>query len=330
MGSNFWKKSQATNKYTKFFITFTLAIVLSITGFSSADVLDKIVVVVNDEIITQGDLDRILAPVYMQYKSIYQGEELMRKLDEARTKVMNKLIDEKLLLIEARKHDIEITEDEIDEALEDIKKPFGSREAFEKALKQENLTLTDLKEQQRDQLMVRTFIRKQIVSMITVTPIEVSNYYMTHKDEFHEPEKARLGNILIRIKADRSPEQAAALANEIHNRLKEGCDFAGLAREYSDGPGAEEGGDMGYVKKGDLMAEIDSVVFNMKPGETSGIIQTILGYHIFRVEDRVEARTRELQEVSSEIEDRLFSERIRQKIVRLVKKLREDAYISIR
>jgi len=125
-------------------------------------------------------------------------------------------------------------------------------------------------------------------------------------------------------------KKTAELAQDISKRLKEGCDFAGLAKVYSAGPGASEGGDMGYVKKGDLMPEIEKAVFNLKEGETSDIIQTKLGYHIFMVEGKKPARMLTISEARRDIEEAIFREKVNQKISGWVEGLKKNAYIAFK
>jgi parvulin-like peptidyl-prolyl isomerase len=123
---------------------------------------------------------------------------------------------------------------------------------------------------------------------------------------------------------------AEGLARDILNKLKAGEDFAELAKQYSEGPNASEGGSMGYVKKGDLLPDIESVVFNMKDGEVSDIIHTKLGYHIFKVDERRERQTLGLAEVKREVEEGVYREKVKDKIKDWVGNLKKNAYISFK
>jgi parvulin-like peptidyl-prolyl isomerase len=313
------------------FFLASLTIILASASMSLAEVVDKIAVLVNDEVVTRSEVDSFLAPAAEEYGLLYHGEALAKKVEEARQRVFEQLIEQKLLLSAAKRENIEVKDREVENQIDDVRKKIGSKEEFESALRRQNLSLNDLKKRFTEQIMVRKYVDKKVVSKITVSPAEVSEYYQAHAQEFNEPEKIRLSNILIRLKEDReSMDKASELAKEILRRLREGGDFAGLAKLYSEGPGAAEGGSMGYVKRGDLKKEIEDAVFGMKPGEVSDIIQTSLGYHIFKLEERIPARSKDLSEVRVEIEDKLFHDKINQGIKEAVKMLRKNAYIAFK
>ncbi len=296
-----------------------------------ADVVDKIAVVVNDEVVTLSEIDAAAAPLSEKYKTIYSGEELDKKLSFARHDAVEQLIDQKVLLGAAKRENVEVSEKEIDARVEDVAKNFSSRSDFEKAIQGQGMTMTKLRARYKDQIMVRRLIEKKVISRISVSPVEVDNYYKEHSDRFAAPEEISLRNILIRMKDDPSDTQKRAeLAQDILKRLKSGEDFAALAKEYSEGPGAEEGGSMGFVRRGDLMKQIEDAVFNLEPGGVSEIIQTSLGYHMFKVEERVKARTPELAEVKRKVEDTIFREKIDKGAKEFVKDLRKHAYIAFK
>jgi len=295
-----------------------------------AEVVDKIVVVVNTEVITQREIDKALLPYYEQYRTLYKGQELMAKLDEARQAVMEQLIEDRLLLSEAKRLNIEVKESDVDARLEDTRKRIGSKKNFERALIEQNVSIKDLKARYKEQIMTRKMIDEKVGSTIMITPLEINNYYEAHKENFVQPEQIKLSNILIKPTPQLPPEKAAALAKNISEMLKGGGDFPSLAKEYSSGPGATEGGVMGYVGRGDLLPAIEKIVFEMKPGETSGVIQTGLGYHIFKIEEKMDRRVLALIDVRREVEEALFAEKARAKLRGWIESLKKSAYIAFK
>lgn len=293
-------------------------------------VVDKIVVVVNNEVITQGEIDRMLAPLYQHYRSIYQGPDLVNKLDEARQKIMGQLIEEKLLLGEAKKLNIEVEDKELSTKLGEAQKRFGSKEMFDRALAEQRMTLKDLKAKYRDQMMVRKLVDQKVGSRVLITPVEVSEYYRSHAAEFVQPEEVKLRNILIKPGPDLTAEKALELAELIDRQLKEGADFADLARTYSEGPGASDGGVMGYQKRGDLLPEIESMVFGLKEGEMSGMLKTDIGYFFFKVDEKRGGKTLSLSEARGQIEEIIYNEKGREKMKSWVDGLKKNAYIAFR
>jgi parvulin-like peptidyl-prolyl isomerase len=315
----------------KYFWSFILAVFMVLAcGQLRGEVIDKIVVVANIEVITEGEIERIMGPIYQQYRSMYQGQELIEKLSEVRKKVVEQLIEDRLILSEAKKQNIEVTEKELDQRMEEVGKHFKSKAEFEAALAEQKLTMKELRKRNREQMMVRKMIDRQVGSRISISPVEVSEYYTKHADDFMQPEEVRLSNILIRPKDGANWAQAQKQAKEILERIRSGGDFAALAKEYSSGPNASEGGSMGYVKKGDLLPAIENIVFNLREGDVSDVIQTGLGYHIFKVEEKRTRRAKELSEVRREVEEAIFKEKIKDKIRAWVDNLKKNAYIEFK
>lgn len=297
---------------------------------SRAEVVDKILVVVNDEVITQGDLDRILYPIYMQYRDLYSNEELAAKLDEVRRNVLERMIQDKLLLCEARKINIEAEKSEVDEKISELKKRFTTTQEFKETLESENITLGELEKKYTERIMIDKLVDLEIRRRVAFSPSEILAYYEAHKKDFEEPEKVKLETILIRFNDGRSEEEARSLAEGILMRLQEGGGFSLLAKEYSDGPYRDSGGDMGWVKKGELMETIDSLVFDLDKGEISGVLETNLGFHIFKVEDKTPENVPEFQQVKNKIEQIIFNKKFEEKFGHWLEELKKNAYIAFR
>ena len=316
---------------------FAVTLILSCVFFGakakdvSAEVVDKIVVVVNSEIITQREVDVLLAPVYAQFRNMYKGEDLIKKLEEVRERILKQLIEDRLILSEAKKQNISVEEKDIDSRIDDVKKRVGSQRDLEKMLIEQNLTMREMRDRFKEKIMIRKLIDQKIGARIIITPIEVKNYYNEHKDDFLQPEEIKLRSILIKPKQEQGGDAGALqLARDILKRLREGCDFESLAREYSVGPGASEGGLMGYVKKGDLMPQIEGIVFNLKEGEITGIIQSSLGYHIFKVDEKKERRVKDLSEVRQDVEEFLYRQKADEKARGWIDSLAKSAYIEFK
>ncbi len=293
-----------------------------------AEVVDKIEVIVNDEMITRREIDRLLSPIYEKYKTMYDGETLLFKASEARQKIIEQLIEDKLVYCETKKYNIGIDEKEIDDKMQAAMMKVGGKEEFEKIIAAQQVTIKDLRARYREQAMSRRIIEQKVGAKVTMTPIEVEKYYAANIDRFASPEEVLVRNILISPGED--PAKAAKLAEEISKRLKEGCDFGGLAKIYSQGPAAEEGGLMGYMKRGDLMPTIEDVVFKLKEGEVSEIVQTQAGYHIFKAEERHPGSVRSLKEAKKDVEEAVFMEKMNQKVKAWLDGLKKNAYIEIR
>ncbi len=295
---------------------------------SCAEVIDKIEVIVNDEMITQREIDRLLAPIYERYKTMYDGEALLLRASEARQKIIEQLIEDKLIYTETKKYNIIVDDKDIDEKIEAAMDRVGTKEEFEAALASQQLTIKELRARYKEQAASRRLIEQKVGARVTMTPVEVENYYRDNIDRFAQPEEVLVRNIMI-VPGD-NPAKAANLAGDISKRLKEGCDFGGLAKIYSQGPAAEEGGLMGYVKRGDLMPQIEDVIFNLKEGEVSGVVQTAIGYHIFKVEEKRPGKIRPLKDARRDVEEAIFTEKMNRMVKAWVEDLKKNAYIEIR
>jgi len=308
-----------------------LAAFLAIFQSSShAVVVDKIRAVVNDEIITQSEIDRILYPIYLRYKDIYNGKELDKKLNEATNEILNQLIDDKVLLSEARKQGILVSEEEIEYRVENLKSSLPAEESLEDILKRQNLTINDIRKQVKEQIMVERLLDMEIRRRIQILPQEAEIFYQNHLDEFKEEEQVLVSGILIRTKGERTKEQNLSLAVNLLHRLKKGEDFFAIAKNYSEGTNAEQGGDMGYVRKGQMIDEIDKALFKLGIGDISDLVETPLGYYIFKVYDKKKERTLPLSDARTQIIDAIYREKAEVKYGEWIKTLKKDAFISIK
>ncbi|OGW75038.1 MAG: hypothetical protein A2Z72_02660 [Omnitrophica bacterium RBG_13_46_9] len=306
------------------------ALFLCLSTGSFAEVVDKILVIVNDEIITQNEVDKILMPIYAHYKNTLAGAALTEKIAEARRNVLQRLVQDKLLLTEAKKMEVKVTDEEAQARIKEIKGRFATDEEFETALAQESLLLSELEKKYRERIMIDKLVDSVIRKDISLTPNEITTYYNDNTGEFTEPQKVKLRSILIKLDKGRTDEEALELAKEVLRRLEEGGDFGLLAKEYSDGPYAGSGGDMGWVKDGELMDRINVLVFSMNAGELSGVLKTNLGFHIFKVEEKTPSRMKEFREVKHEIEQFLYSKKVNEKLGQWIEELKKDAYIAFR
>lgn len=326
-------RTKDEGRWTIGVLLFALLIPTLCVGMSSdvhAEVLEGIVAIVNDEVITRHDLEEYLAPLYFQYKAEYQGEELLEKLKKLQADGLRQLIEEKLLLSEARKRKLTADPKEIQGRLDQVKERFSSQEEFEETLSRQGLVVEDLDERYRDQIIIGKLVDEEVRHQISVSPLEVMEYYNSHLVEFDLPERIRIKNILIRAEKEEEEEESFVRIHEIAGMLGNGRSFEELAKQYSEGPNADEGGLMGLVGKGDLSPELETVVFSLLAGEISGIVKSPLGYHLFKVEERILARVKPLTEAQQEIQDRLRRQKYEIRYKLFIDELKAKAYISLK
>lgn len=312
-----------------FLLFFTAAISLNIRN-SDCAVVDKIVAVVNDEVITQREVDALLFSVFTQLSATYEGEELEERLRKARQDAIQQLIDNKLVLSEAKKQKIIVSEEEITELIDETKANFASEVEFEEALDSQSLRLIDLKERYKEQVMLKKIIDKIIRKEVSISPGEYISYYQSHPDQFKKPLEVKVGLILIKVNDAKDEKTKLGLAKQILGQLNSGADFAQLAKKYSQGPRALEGGDLGFVKRGHMTQDLDKVIFSLEKGQVSDIVNTKLGYNIIKIYDIHPEEIKALDEARPIIEQMLYQKKTKLAVEDWISKLKKNAYISIK
>lgn len=228
-------------------------------------------------------------------------EQLYDKLVEAGGETtLDNLITTTLVDQEAEKAGVTVTDADINQEIEDLKTQFGGEEALNSALAQSSMTMDDLKAQMPLQVKIRKILEPKVVS--TITDDDIKKYYDDNKASFNQEEEVRASHILVQTKEE---------ADAILKQLKDGADFATLAKEKSADTGSKDnGGDLDFFKRGDMVAEFSDAAFKLKVGETSGAVKTEYGYHIIKVTDRKEAHEYTLDEKKDEIKKTLISQKV--------------------
>jgi len=313
----------------KFFVVLMLSFFICGIPASASEVVERIVAVVNDEIITDEDIEIAMAPIVAQSRTIYSGPEFDSKLKELRQEFISKLIDDRLVLSEAKRRKVIIKDVEVDDMLADVRNKFPNRAVFLKAIQDQGLTEKKLWIRFRDQLLSQKLVNYEVRAKVSISPGEINEYYKNHQDEFLQGDRVKLQQILIRV-SSRSDEDALALAQTLIEKIKTGAAFDELARSYSEGVEAKEGGEMGWIEKGQLMGDIDDQIFKLDAGQVVGPIRTNLGYHLFKVTEKETRTLKPLSEAREGIYEVLFKEKLRQRLEGWIADLKKNAYISIR
>ena len=306
------------NRWSKILLFFCIFGILAES--LPAETVGKIVAIVNDEVITQQELEDVL-------RDFPEKENLQEPA--RREKALNRLVEDKLILQKAREVGVVVTPEEVDEVIRNIKNRFPSQEAFDKTLVNEGLTYKAFETRHKNQLIIKKMVTREIRSKSSVTPREVETYHQEHSGSFQGPEAWKLSHLLVRkhFPGKEDPERKKK-AKQLLRRLRHGEDFKTLVRNYSEGPRKEEGGDLGYVERGKLMKEIEEALVFLPVGGISEIIETPVGYNIFRLEDRKSSEIRPFKQVREEIHGRLMVEKIKNRYNEWMKELKKDAYIQ--
>jgi len=311
-------------------ITIFVAIALCIGApICRAEVINKIVAIVNDEVITQDELQESMLPFVADYKVRYDTEELEDKMDEARSDALNRLIEEKLLLEEAKKREMKVDDKDIEARVDRVKKRFASEEEFYQTIDESGMSIAKLKNKYRDQAMMRKLVNGLIDYNVQISPTQISAFYYGNKNLFTMPKMVRFKVLQLKPTDDRNLAQTKSLSEEILAKIKNGEDFEMLVKAYSQGPHIDKGGDMDYMPEDSIVSSIKEAISKLDIGGTSPIVKTSTGFNIIKLVDRQEAGTKTLEEVNDLIRERLFQREAELTLREFVDKLKEDAYIKI-
>ncbi len=302
----------------------------------AAELLDKIVAVVNDDIVTQSELDRNLAPVFHEYKSRYQGEVFIEKMTKARAQILNQMIEDKLVLQEAKAKNVPVSEEEVNRKLADFQKRFRAEKDMQLFLDSQGLTLTKLRDRYRDMIIIQKIQGAEVRSRVIVSPLEAKRHYDEHVKDFTSPEAFHVLTITIRKPAENEKTKAPLVDHrgkleELRSDIMKGTiSFGDAAKQSSEDTHAEEGGDMGLLSKGQFIPQLEEAIFKLQPGEVTPVLETEIGYHIFKLIEKTPERVKSFDEARSSIEDIIYSEKSKTRFDEWMAQLRKNAYISVR
>ena len=314
-----------------------LAVGISLLAGPSAPTLSRIIdgvaIIVNRDAVLVSEVNAAMAPMMQEYQARYAGAELKRKMAELREMIIKQAIETKLILQVAKVNGIRVDDGLVDSRIEVLKKRFPSEEEFLRTLSLKDTTLKQFREQVAEQVLVQETKRRVLGEDIHAPADEMEQYYNEHPDEFEVKPRVSLAQIFLGIPKDASQEkieEARRRAEQLGLMLEEGADFSELAGKYSEGPYREKGGLVGIVGPGEILPDLEDVVFSLKKGEVSPVVRTKYGFHILRALDVTRARKIGFEEARPFIEERLREMKRSEKYDDWIEALKDDSYIDIR
>ncbi len=313
-------------------LLMTLAIVVTAT-ISAADTKvgkKNAVARVNSTFISKEDYQRQFSIARQQLlrRGVPLDEAGMKRLGD---EVLEDLIDNELLFQESRKRGYDAEDQEIDEQFERVLAQFPDEQAFESALEEVHYTESTFKSAIERRIVLMKLIDNDIVPGVTVSEDESRQYYESNPEYFVQPKQVRASHILIVVEDQNNDQQKREALEKIKNiqqKLKDGEDFAALAREYSEGPSSAQGGDLGFFQRGQTVRPFEEAAFAMEAGEVSDIVETTFGYHLIEVTDMRAEVTIPYEYAKNSIDQYLEQNKVMVEIEVLVNDLREGAEIE--
>lgn len=315
-------------------IFFGLSLSYGIANLHSAVLVDRIVAVVNDKIITLSELNYLLKPYAYRLKAMEHNPADEKKiLYSLREKILNQLINDHLTNQKAEQFQLTVTEAEINAAIERIKKSnYHTDEDFRKILAQEGLTVEEYRNDLKEQILRARIVDYEVKSKVVITKEDIELYYKKNSEQYLGQKKYHLRNIIMRPSSFADEEDSPALLSKMQNlltRFKQGESFYNLARLNTQSPFAEEGGDLGFFKLDDLAPAIQDALKGLKPGECTSVLDTEQGLQIFYIEAIDKIPGRSLEDTSEEIQKILYDEAIDKRFKVWIKNMRAKSHIKI-
>lgn len=321
-------------KNTRSTMIFIMTIIAFFTIFdvTHAEIYNRVVAIVDEEVITLHELnDKMKEMTGMSDQEMRTKD--MEKYIETRKKVLEYLIDEKITQKKIRELKIEISQEQIDNAVENIKRNNQlTQEDLLGELKKEGLTYEKFREGIRKDIERATLINYEVRSKIIIREEQTVSYYEENKDQFITEGKVHLACIFL-IPANQSDEdensELAQIGHDIIMKIKSGEEFGEMAKKFSRGPGSAEGGDVGWYKLDQLDKQLMVTINGLSEGEVSDLIKRDKGYQIVKLIKKEEKKTKSYEEAKDAIYDILFKNEINKRYDSWIKNLRANTYIKI-
>jgi len=333
-------------KKLKLVIPASLAVALAATTFgisatsaraqAKAAVVEEIIARVNNDVITLSDYQKADQQLREEIAHDCQGCPPAKVEEEYKAQqkdLLRGLVDQSLLVQRAKDMGISVETDVI-KRLDEVRKQNGlnSLEELEKAVEGSGLAWEDYKTQIRNGLLTQEVMRKEVGSHINIGSEEVKKYYDEHQQEFNRPEQVALSEIFLSTEG-KSPEEIESVqrkAEDLRNRVVKGDEFSEIAKRYSEGSTAKDGGDLGTFQRGQLSPQLEEVVFKMDKGQITDVIQTKTGFEVLKVENHFQAGLQPLDKVENEIMNKLYMQKMQPTMRDYLAQLREESYVMVK
>jgi len=295
----------------------------------AAVILDRVVAIVNQEVITWSELYKNMEADASPGVKAMKEDERRKVFRENETSFLETLIDVRLQMQEAKNLGISVSDGEVQESVDSIKKKYSmSEEAFRESLKREGFTFEEYKKRLREQIIIGKLVNVQIRSKIVVKDEDIRKFIAGNKDALENTEGYKISQIVLKKQKDADKNLIEEKAGELLKKIELGESFSNLAKQYSEDPSASAGGDLGLLKKSQLNKTFTDVISGMQPGDVSKPFWTESGLHIIKLESRSAPKNKDevYEEAGNMLRNKLFAG----KYNAWIKSLRQKSFIEVR
>lgn len=299
-------------------------------------IVEEIVARVNNDIITLSDFQKAEAALRSEIAQDCQNcatERLTALYTERHKDLLRDLIDQQLLIQRGKDEGLSVESDVI-KRLDEVRKQnnLPTLDDLEKAVEGEGMSWEDYKAQIRNSLLTQEVVRHEMGSRIIIGSDEIKKYYDEHPQDFTRPEQVVLQEIFLSTEK-KTPEEMASIEQKIRdyrNRVLKGEDFGEMAKRYSEGTTAKQGGDLGVFERGQLDKPLETAVFSLNKGGITDIIQTKSGFELLKVVEHFQAGLQPLSKVEGEIQNKIYFQKMQPAMREYLAQLREESYVMVR
>jgi peptidyl-prolyl cis-trans isomerase SurA len=296
----------------------------------------EIVARINNDVITLSDYQKAEQQLRDEVAHDCQGcpqDQIEAKFKEQQKDLLRGMIDQSLMVQRAKDMGISV-ESDVAKRLDEVRLQNGlaTLDDLKKGVEASGLNWDDYKTTIRNGLLQKELVRREVGSHVDISSDEVKQYYEAHQQEFTLPERVVLSEISLTTEG-KSPEEFAAVRNKeegLRTSVLNGDDFSQVARLYSQGSTAKDGGSLGTFKRGELSPQIEAVVFQMSKGQISDVIQTRTGFEILKVEDHLQSELQPMDKVEPDIRNTIHAQKMQPLIRDYLAELREQSYIIVK
>lgn len=304
-------------------------------GAARAEMVDRVAAVVNNDIIALSEVEQRAAPELAKLAQERNPKNRSELRAKALSQALDQLIGEKLLEQQLKELNIEVTDQEVEAGIDDVRKRYNfTDDQLAEVLRNEGYTLSSYREFTRKHLAKLKLVNLKVRSQVKVSEEDLKAEYTRWAKLEAEDREIHARHILVQLSPKATPqeveqarERAAQLALEAR---RPGVDFAELAKKRSEGPSASEGGDLGFFKRGLMVPEFDKVAFALKDGEVSDPVRTRFGWHVIKVEARRAPEVKPFEEVKDQLRERLLTGQLERYTDQYVQELRQAAVVEVK
>ncbi len=302
-------------------------------NLSRAELIDRIMARVNDQIITRYDLHKLARPYLKPYQSMGSTPEYREKEEAVLKKVLDELIEQRLLEGAAAKVGISVSKKDIESYLKGVMAQNNMDQGqFTQALKMQGMSLEQYGRVIAGQILKIKVVNRMFRRQVKVSDEDIKNYYSQTANVINKDRQIRVRHILLKLEGDYPPEQEKSVLQKlkmIKEKISQGADFSEMARQYSQCPSAKNGGDLGFFGRGEMVEPFEKKAFSMKQGDISEPVKTAFGFHLIQLVEFKNVGTKSLQEVKEKIRGRLLQEKLEEKYSQWILDVKKKSHVEI-